>query len=172
MVPMRRAEHWRHSNGPCASTPGTQARTPVSRDAYFVLGQFGVISEPEARQSALAAARAAVELGDDSAEAHRALADLSFFFDWDWGTAEREVSEDARPESQLLESTNDLRGALRGIRRFPEALKQAEIARSLDPQSAEVKTASAVILLYAGKPAQAKAQIERRCWISLSPPAL
>ena len=58
--------------------------------AYVVLGQFGMISEAEARQSALAAARAAVELGDDSAEAHRALGDLSFFFDWDWGTAERE----------------------------------------------------------------------------------
>ena len=35
------------------------------------------------------------------------------------------------------------------LRRFPEAFEQAEIARSLDPQSAEVNTSSTVILLYA-----------------------
>jgi len=128
--------------------------------AYLVLGQFGMISEAEARQSALAAARAAVELGDDSAEAHRALGDLSFFFDWDWGTAEREYQKTLALNPSFSRARMTYAELLAVLRRFPEAFEQAEIARSLDPHSAEVNTSSTVILLYAQKFAQAKVLIE------------
>jgi len=136
------------------------AHAGISR-SYIVLGQFGVISEPESRQSALAAARAAVETGEDLADAHRALADLSFFFDWDWVTAEREYQKTLALNPSFSRARMTYAELLAVLRRFPEASKQAEIARSLDPQSAEVSTSSAAILLYAGKPAEAKVEIDR-----------
>ena len=37
------------------------------------------------------------------------------------------------------------------LRRFPESLKQSEVARSLDPQSTQVIVSNTVVLLYARK---------------------
>jgi TolB-like protein/tetratricopeptide (TPR) repeat protein len=128
--------------------------------AYVTLGQFGVISEAEARQSALAAARAAAGQGDEFAEAHRALADLSFFFDWDWVTAEREYVKTLALNPSFSRARMTYAELLAVLRRFPEAFKQAEIAQTLDPQSAEVNSSSAMILLYAGRSREAKALVD------------
>jgi serine/threonine-protein kinase len=134
------------------------AHAGVSR-ASMVLGQFGATSQAEARQSALSAARAALELDDDLAEAHRAMGDVKFFFDWDWAGAEREYQRafEINPSFSLARKTYSELLSMR--RRFPEALKQAEIAQSLDPQSSEVKLTSAVILLYARRLDEAEAVV-------------
>jgi TolB-like protein/Tfp pilus assembly protein PilF len=129
--------------------------------AYVVLGQFGMISEADARQSALAAARAAVELNDDLAEAHRALADLSFFFDWDWAAAEREYRKTLDLNPSFSRARLTYAELLAVLGRFPEAFKQTDVARSLDPQSSEVSTSNAVVLLYARKYDEAGALIQR-----------
>ncbi len=137
------------------------AHAGLSR-AYVVLGQFGMISEADARQSALAAARAAVDLNDDLAEAHRALADLNFFFDWDWARRRTGVSEDARAESQLLTSADDLRRTARDA--SSGSPRRSSRPRSLEvwiPSRAEVTTSSAVVLLYARKLDEARALIEQ-----------
>jgi eukaryotic-like serine/threonine-protein kinase len=136
------------------------AHAGLSR-AYVVLGQFGMISEADSRQSALAAARAAVDLNDDMAEGHRALADLNFFFDWDWAAAEREYQKTLALNPSFSRARMTYAELLATLRRFPEAFREVEIARSLDPQSSEVTTSSAVVLLYARKLDEARALIER-----------
>jgi TolB-like protein len=117
--------------------------------AYVVLGQFGAISAASARQSALAAARTAVELDADLAEAHRALADLSFYYDWDWAAAEREYGKTLELNPSFSPARITYSELLAMLRRFPEAVKQAEVGQSLDPQASQVKLAYAVVLLYA-----------------------
>ena len=119
--------------------------------AYVVLGQFGAISVASARQSALATARTALELDADLAEAHRALADLSFYYDWDWAAAEREYVKTLELNPSFSPARTLYSELLAMLRRFPESLKQSEVARSLDPQSTQVIVSNTVVLLYARK---------------------
>ena len=119
--------------------------------AYVVLGQFGAISVASARQSALAGARTALELDADLAEAHRALADLSFYYDWDWAAAEREYVKTLELNPSFSPARTLYSELLAMLRRFPESLKQSEVARSLDPQSTQVIVSNTVVLLYARK---------------------
>ncbi len=56
--------------------------------SHITLGFMRVITQAEARVSALAAASRAAELDPDSSAAHEVLADLKFYYDWDWPGAE------------------------------------------------------------------------------------
>ena len=49
-----------------------------------------MLTHNDARISALKEIRQAFANGDDSAEAHAALGDIQFLYDWDWSGAERE----------------------------------------------------------------------------------
>ena len=49
----------------------------------------------EARLSARAEIRKALETGEDIAEAHAAEADLKFLYDWDWDGAEQRAADEA-----------------------------------------------------------------------------
>ena len=117
--------------------------------AYVVLGQFGLISEGDSRQSALSEAREALRLDDESADAHRAMADLTFFYDWDWAGAEREYLRALELNPSLARARLTYAELLAAIGRFQDALAQSELARSLDAKSPEVITSRAVVQLYA-----------------------
>ena len=56
--------------------------------AHVTMGFMRAISQPEARALALAAASRAVALDAESSAAHEVLADLKFYYDWDWNGAE------------------------------------------------------------------------------------
>ena len=96
-------------------------------------------------------ARTALELDADLAEAHRALADLSFYYDWDWAAAEREYVKTLELNPSFSPARTLYAELLAMLRRFPESLKQSEVARSLDPQSTQVIVSNTVVLLYARK---------------------
>src|SRR5271170_6160848 len=59
-------------------------------DCYNLLREFAAMPSEEAFPRALAAAKKAVELDDSSAEAHNALALVTFYWNWDASGAERE----------------------------------------------------------------------------------
>ena len=128
--------------------------------AYVVLGQFGTISEADARQSGLAAARTALELSDDLAEGHLAMADLQFFYDWNWAGAEREYLKTLELNPSLSRARRAYAELLAVVHRFPEAYTQAQIARKLDPQSSEASLTNAMVFLYGRRLADARAIVQ------------
>ena len=117
-------------------------------DTYVRLGQLGGMALPEARQSALLAARRAMELDPDVANTHQASADLSFYFDWDWATAEVEYVRALDLNPSLSRARMNYAELLAARHRFDEAFTQADVGRALDP-SGQVNQAYGVLLLYA-----------------------
>ena len=69
--------------------------------AHITLGFMRATSQSEARVSALSAASRAAELDPQSSAAQEVLADLKFYYDWDWPGADACVPEGDRPEPQL-----------------------------------------------------------------------
>ena len=116
--------------------------------SYVALGFARVISQPEARASAVAEATRALEIDDGLAEAHGVLGDIKFFYDWDWAGAEREY----RRAIELGPSASYVHGQyaqfLAAMGRPQEARMQAEDAARLNPLSAEDAVALVLILYY------------------------
>ena len=104
-------------------------------DTYLVSGAYDAIPTEEALTRGKAAATKALELDDTLASAHYALATAYTWYDWDWGSAEREF------QRALQLNPNDALGrnwyggflSLRG--RHEEAIAEHERARELDPLS-------------------------------------
>jgi serine/threonine-protein kinase len=135
------------------------AHAGLSR-AYVVLGQFGAISQGEARQLARAAAEKALELNSELADAHRAMAEVKMFYDWDWRGAEREylITLDLNPSFARARMT--YAELLTMQKRFADAFKQADTARELDPETAEIRLSTVVLMLYARRYDDARALVE------------
>jgi len=93
------------------------------------------LSPREAVPVAAQAARKAVELDESLAEAHAALADIKFRFDWDWAGADAEF----RRALELNPNYGDADGRwqyiifLRTANRYQEAIEEAKRAKELDP---------------------------------------
>jgi eukaryotic-like serine/threonine-protein kinase len=105
-------------------------------DAYGELGGVLIYQPPsETRPKAKAAAMKAVELDDTVAEAHTALADTEWFYDWDWPSAEREYKRaiELNPNSAISHRYYALGLCTRA--RFDESIAEGERAQELDPLS-------------------------------------
>ena len=72
------------------------------------LGGTNVLTHSDARQSAIAEVRKAMASGEDVAEAHAALGDIQFLYDWDWRGAEREYRRSLDLQSRLRNGPEDL----------------------------------------------------------------
>jgi TolB-like protein/Tfp pilus assembly protein PilF len=128
--------------------------------AYVVLGQFGAISQGEARQSAMTAARTALEIDPELADAYVAMADLKFYFDWDWDGAERQYHKGLELNPSLPVARRTYAEVLAMRRRFPEALTQARLAVELDPASGAASLTNAIVLMYARRYQEAEAIVQ------------
>lgn len=106
----------------------------------YALGSFQDQELParEAWSKAAAAATKALKLDDQLAEAHTAMADVQFRFDWNWDDAEREYKRGAElgPNDADAHASYALFLALMG--RFDEAMAEAGRAKELDPLSPNV----------------------------------
>ena len=79
-----------------------------------------------------------------------ASADLSFFYDWDWATAEAEYLRALELNPSLTRARMNLAELFAAKRDFNSAFVQADQARQLDTTS-EAATLYAVLLLYADR---------------------
>ncbi len=128
--------------------PGHPAAHAAAARAYLRLGGTNVLAHNDARLSALAEMRKALDGGADIAEAHAALADIKFLYDWDWRGAEREYrrSLDLNPGFIPARKTFAQMLATRG--RFDEALAISEETRRIDPQSIDALISHGMLLYY------------------------
>ena len=121
-------------------------------DCYTVLGLTAYATMPpaEAFPRAKAAAQKAIALDDSLAEAHAALSQCAFFYDWDWAGAERSIRrslEIGGPNTTLAQSHALMLLAVLG--RFEEAIGEARRFTEADPLSVNAAASLAFLLFSA-----------------------
>jgi len=115
-------------------------------DSYLLLRQYGHMPNSEAFPRALAAAKQAIALDDSSPEAHRSLAFILRFWNWDMAAAEREYRRAIALNPNDSQSHHWFATALLSSGRNREALEQIDLARSLEPGSVSVLADRGLIL--------------------------
>jgi tetratricopeptide (TPR) repeat protein len=120
-------------------------------DCYNLLREYTLMPSSEAYPRALAAAKKAVELDDQSSEAHASLAFVSFFGMWDITTGEQEFRRaiDLNPDNATAHHW--YANALLALHRLPEALAEIDRAQTLDPASSAILADKGNILRAAGR---------------------
>jgi tetratricopeptide (TPR) repeat protein len=118
-------------------------------DCYSLLREYTLMPSSEAYPRALAAAKKAVELDDQSSEAHASLAFVSFFGMWDVATGEREFRRAIDLNPNNAAPHHWYANALFALHRLPEALAEIERAQTLDPASSAILADKGNILLVA-----------------------
>ena len=105
-------------------------------ESYFILGLTGALPWGDAIPKQKEAASRALELDPSLAEAHASLAQIRWFYDWDWSGAEEEFKQaiDLQPNYALAHTTYS--AYLLAMERLDEAVKESERAADLDPFSA------------------------------------
>lgn len=124
-------------------------------NCYSLLREFAAMPSEEAFPKALAAARKAIALDDSSAEAHTALAMVTFYWNWDAAGAEREFRRAIELDPSYVVAHHWYATFLMALGRFPEAVEQIDRARQLDPESTAVLADRGLILYHSGQRAQA-----------------
>jgi tetratricopeptide (TPR) repeat protein len=120
-------------------------------DCYNLMREYTLMPSSEAYQRALAAARKAVELDNQSSEAHASLAFASFFGMWDIATGEREFRRAIDLNPNNATSHQWYANALLALHRYPEALVEIDRAQALDPSSSAILADKGNILEISGR---------------------
>ena len=120
-------------------------------DAYNLLREYTSTPGSEAFPLAKAAAHKAVELDDSLPEGHRALAFVSFNWDWDVATADREYRRALALRPTDVETHHWYATMLMEAARHPQDVEEIERARQLDPSSRSIAADRGLILYCAGR---------------------
>jgi Tfp pilus assembly protein PilF len=136
-------------------------------DTYNVLGGYGFVPAAAVFPNAEQAARKALSLAPNLADAYNSLAFASFYYDWNWDVAESQFRKalELNPNNQLAHEFYS--SFLHAMGRLDEADAENRIARELDPLSAWMYDDAGWILLSRQKPFDAIPEFERA--IALNP---
>jgi tetratricopeptide (TPR) repeat protein len=127
-------------------------------DAYGWAGfNEGVFTATEAMTKEKTAAERAIQLDDNSAEAHGSLAIYKFCYEFDWVGAEREFRRAIELNPSYAYAHDQFAFALAQQGRLDEALAQDQRAAELDPLSPEILFDSVWAPAWQGKYDAAKA---------------
>ena len=128
---------------------------------YYTAAADWTLSPNEAMPKAKEAARKALEIDDDLAEAHSDMAWIRWCYDWDWAAAESEYTRtielkpnDAAPHDNYAEF-------LAAMGRTNEGIAESKKAIDLDPLSLHTNASLGMNLYYAHRYAQAIVQLRR-----------
>ncbi len=124
-------------------------------NCYSMLREFAAMPSEEAFPKALKAARKAIELDDSPAEAHTALALVTFYWNWDVPGADREFLRAIALDPKYVTAHHWYATFLMVLGRYPAALEQIELAQQLDPGSTPILADKALILFHQGDKDQA-----------------
>jgi tetratricopeptide (TPR) repeat protein len=120
-------------------------------EAYVGLAGFGYggMRSTEAIEAARGAARRALELDTDSADAHAALGSVLFFGDWDWEGARREYDIAVALDPGDAQAHQARSVWLMAASRVEEGLAAARRALELDPLSPAINRSYVTHLYFA-----------------------
>ena len=133
-----------------AIDPSYSAAHAAAARAYLRLAGTNVLTHNEARLSALAEVRTAFDAGGDVAEAHAALGDIKFLYDWDQRGAEREYRRSLDLNPGFIPARKIFAQMLATRGRFDEALAISEETQQIDPQSIDGLISHGMLLYYKG----------------------
>jgi serine/threonine-protein kinase len=128
--------------------------------ARFALGFGGRTSHAEARALGLADVQRALQLDPDQADAHAALADIHFYYDWDWRGAEEEYRKAIDLNQSFTYARTQYARYLAAARRPDEARTEIAAAVALDPRSVAAASTRGLISYYRGDYAAAAQELE------------
>ena len=117
-------------------------------DSYIMLSGHRRISMQEAEQKARPEITRALELDPSLAQAHNALAELKYQYEYDWPGAEKEFKTaiDLNPNVAWIRQAYGW--FLMSAGRFDEASAEMEKARELDPSSMTINVARGRLFYY------------------------
>jgi DNA-binding winged helix-turn-helix (wHTH) protein/TolB-like protein/tetratricopeptide (TPR) repeat protein len=121
-------------------------------DSYALLGLYGLLPPNQAFPPAEDAAKKALNIDHDLAEAHATLGFVYFYYDWNGVAAEREfrLALASNPNYAMAHSWNGQN--LAAMQRFSEAVTETKLAQQQDPLSLIVSSNAGQVLSLAGKP--------------------
>jgi DNA-binding winged helix-turn-helix (wHTH) protein/TolB-like protein len=115
-------------------------------DSYQLLAEYrkfsltGSLTPAEAFEKSREASRKALELNENSAEAHTSLAYTIAFYDWNWTEAEREFKRAIEINPNYATARQWYGECMTTVGRFDEAYFELRKAEELDPTSLIIKT--------------------------------
>jgi serine/threonine protein kinase/Tfp pilus assembly protein PilF len=115
----------------------------------MALGFVGSIFHQEARTLASAEVQRAIGLDPDSSEAHAVLADLQFYYDWDWAGAESSYQRAIALNTSFARARSQYARYLAAAGRGQESIDEATRASDLEPTSASAVSTRALMQYYA-----------------------
>jgi tetratricopeptide (TPR) repeat protein len=118
-------------------------------DCYAVLPMYQPVAAAEVYPKAKAAALKAIELDDEVAEAHNALAAIMWNYEWDWDGSDKETDRAIELNPGYAEAYMWAGEGLIEQGRFEEGLAQMDKARELDPLSLLLNARAGRALYYA-----------------------
>ena len=104
-------------------------------DCYNMLVVYGSLEPKEGFPKAKEAAMKALDLDDNSAEAHSSLAFIMFRWDWDRAAAEREFQTAIKLKPAYASAHQWYSSYLVAVERFDEAIAEAKRTEELEPLS-------------------------------------
>lgn len=144
-----------------ALDPGYAAAHAALAQFYIELGNGSHLPPGAAYAKAKSEALRSVELDENLAEAHQALAELHHYYDWDFPSAEREYKRaiELKPgDAQILSRYAFF---LCHTGKHDDAIREAKRAQDLDPLSLVVSTNLGIMLHYSRRYDQAIAQYRK-----------
>ena len=126
-------------------------------DAYTLLSERYDMNQhrSDALPKAKAAAAQAVQLNDQLAEGHAALAVVKERYEWDWAGAETEFKRAIELNPDYAYAHQEYASHLAATGRLDEAKREILRARELEPQSVSIGKDSGEILYFKGDHGQA-----------------
>jgi len=120
-------------------------------DLYNSLGLYGLMSPHDVFPKVKAAVEKPLWIDDTNAESHAALAFVSFFYDWDWSTAESEFKRTFELNPNNATAHHYYSKTLNVMGLFDKAKAQIKQAQELDPLSLPINADFVTPLYHARK---------------------
>lgn len=117
-------------------------------DCYIMMSGHRRISMPEAESKARPHIMAALKIDDSLAQAHNALAELKYQYEYDWNGAETEFKKAIELNPNVAWIRQAYGWFLMSTERFDEAKIEMEKARELDPSSLTINVGRARLFYY------------------------
>lgn len=130
-------------------------------DAYRTLPITSDVPAKEAFPKAKAAALKALEIDERLPEAHLVLGYVAAWYEWDWKTAENEITSALEISPNNSEAHRAFSLLLTVLGKHDPAVKEMRTARELDPLSLPTNALEAQALHYAGRDEEARDRINK-----------
>jgi serine/threonine protein kinase/Tfp pilus assembly protein PilF len=118
-----------------ALDPGHAAAHVGAAFAYVSLAANGATTHQKARALALDHVRRALAIRDDLADAHAAMGDIEFLYEWNVKAADEEYRKALELNPNLSIARNQYAQLLAASKRFDGALSQATLGEAIEPGS-------------------------------------